>query len=318
MALHVYEHRIGLDVRDIDANINFVSHAHSDHTSGIRKNSFTLCSEITKDLVEVKSKYSLKMAEKPACVSLLNSGHMLGSKQLYINSDVHGCSVVYTGDYLLQKSFASEPIEIKQADVLLMDSTYPYANVIFEDRQEVVTSIQRYIKYKEMTGCVVFGTYSSGKAQELIGICNDMGVEPVVDSAIAKMTNVYNKHGFRLKFNESETIGNCFDSSAVIVSMSKLDYVRSAAAMENKRIFTAVATGFAKMQKFRTDVQFTLSDHADFRQALEYISQARPKIVYTYGSGAMAMAKNLKANGVNAQTFDIRSQVGAYQLTLIN
>ena len=45
----------------------------------------------------------------------------------------------------------------------MMDSTYPYPNIVFDDRSEVVTSMQRYIKYKEMMGCVVFGAYSAGK-----------------------------------------------------------------------------------------------------------------------------------------------------------
>ena len=97
------------------------------------------------------------MAEKPKGISLLSSGHMLGSKQLYIDSEVDGCSIVYTGDYQMQRSFASEPVEVRQADVVMMDSTYPYPNIVFDDRSDVVTAMQRYIKYKEMMGCVVFG-----------------------------------------------------------------------------------------------------------------------------------------------------------------
>jgi putative mRNA 3-end processing factor len=317
MALHVYEHRIGLDVKDPDANINFVSHAHSDHTSGIRKNSLTLCSAVTKELIEVRSKYGLKMADKPDCISLLNSGHMLGSRQLYINSEVHGCSVVYTGDYQLQKSFASEPIEIRQADVLMMDSTYPYANVVFDEREEVVTSIQRYVRYKERMGCVAFGAYAMGKAQELIGICNDAGIEPVVDAKIARMSEVYNRNGFRLKFQEAADVENHFDSSVMIVTMGRLEEVKMMAIQKNRKVFTAVATGFAKMQRFFTDVQFALSDHADFEQAVQYASQASPRTIYTYGSNAQTMAKNLKSHGYNAIPFDVKMQIEGYQLALL-
>ncbi len=317
MALHVYEHRIGLDVKDPDANINFVSHAHSDHTSAIRKNSMVLCSKITKELVEVRSKYTINMAEKPSCISLLSSGHMLGSKQLYVESEVHGCSIVYTGDYQMQKSFASEPIEIRQADVLMMDSTYPYANIVFDDREEVVTSIQRYIKYKEMSGCVAFGAYAMGKAQELIGICNDAGIEPVVDAKIARMNEVYNRNGYRLRFQEVENVGNHFDSSVMIVTMGRLEEVKAMAVQRNRKVFTAVATGFARMQRFYTDVQFALSDHADFEQAVEYASQASPGMIYTYGSNSATMAKNLKSHGYNAVPFDVKAQIAGYQLALL-
>jgi putative mRNA 3-end processing factor len=316
MALQVYEYRIGLDTKDPNANVNFVSHAHSDHTSAIRKNSVTLCSQITKELVEVRSKYAINMAQRPSGISLLSSGHMLGSKQLYVESAVHGFSVVYTGDYQMQKSFASEPIEIRQADVLMMDSTYPYANVVFDEREEVVTSIQRYIKYKERMGCVAFGAYAMGKAQELIGICNDAGIEPVVDAKIARMSEVYNRNGFHLKFVEAANVEEHFDSSVMIVTMGRLEEVRALSMQKNKRVFTAVATGFAKMQKFYTDVQFALSDHADLKQAVEYASIAQPKVVYTYGSNSKTLAKNLKSHGYNALPFDVKSDMVGYQLAL--
>lgn len=316
MALNVYEYNIGLDTRDPSANIDFVSHAHSDHTSAIRKNSITLCSQITKELVEARSRYPLNVAQIPRNVSLLSSGHMLGSKQLFVESQVHGCSIVYTGDYQMQKSFASEPIEIKQADIVMMDSTYPYANIIFDDRSEVVTSIQKYVHYKERMGCVVFGAYSMGKAQELIGICNDIGFEPVVDPAVAKMTNIYNRNGFRLKFQEAQSMDAHFDSSVMIVSMHRLDEMRFLAAGKKKNVFTAVATGFAKMQKFGTDVQFALSDHADFEQALQYAAAANPKIIYTYGSNSGVMARNLRSHGYKANAFNVKSGNIEYQAVL--
>ena len=68
----------------------------------------------------------------------------------------------------------------------------------------------------------------------------------------------------------------------------------------NRRIFTAVATGFAMTQRFNTDVQFALSDHADFKQAIDYIEQCCPKRIYTRGQGCDIFAKNLKSEGYDA------------------
>ena len=87
MAVYVGDSRIGLDIRDADANVHFVSHAHSDHTGGVRKASSILCSDITKDLIETRIRYEVKAAEKPRGVEMLDSGHMLGSKQLYVEQD---------------------------------------------------------------------------------------------------------------------------------------------------------------------------------------------------------------------------------------
>ncbi|MDE1768164.1 MAG: hypothetical protein KGH64_02650 [Candidatus Micrarchaeota archaeon] len=318
LALHVHGYRVGLDTKDPDANINFVSHAHTDHMSGIRKNADIICSQITKELAEVRSKRKINAVGMPECMSMLNAGHMLGARQLYIESEGLGCSIVYTGDYLIQRSSTSEPIEIRNVDVLLMDSTYPFANIVFDDREETITSIERYIQYKSKIGCVVFGAYSAGKAQELISICNGIGIDPVVDGKIARVTEIYNAHGYRLSFQESDANSSDFGSSAMIVSLSSLDYMKAQASNRGKQVFTAVATGFAKTMRFNTDIQFALSDHADLEQALDYISQAAPKFIYTYGQNAATMAKNLKAHGHRAQEFDVRSSAVGTHLMLAN
>ena len=74
-------------------------------------------------------------------------------------------------------------------------------------------------------------------------------------------------------------------------------------AAHNKRVYTAVATGFAKIRRFNTDVQFPLSDHADFKQAVEYIEASGAKEVLTVGGGADVFAENLKKQGYNSRRF---------------
>ena len=52
MAVIVNGHSIAVDCWDSESTLNFVSHAHSDHISGIRKNKKVIASKITKELVE--------------------------------------------------------------------------------------------------------------------------------------------------------------------------------------------------------------------------------------------------------------------------
>ncbi|MCL4365067.1 MAG: MBL fold metallo-hydrolase [Candidatus Marsarchaeota archaeon] len=303
MAIRVGEHRISLDVRDPEASLNFVSHAHSDHTAGVRKTSTILCSEATKDLVETRVNYRLNVADMPKSVSLLDSGHMLGSKQLYVEAD--GYSIVYTGDYQMQESPVADIIEVKKADVLIIDSTYPFPNVTFDDNSEVITAMQHYMNSKKETGSILFGAYAMGKSQELVKICNDIGISPIVDSNIAKINDIYSKHGIRLDYSarslEEGLVEGDFRNPVWIVSMNKMNRVLEQVSSMNMRVFTAVATGFARMQRFNTDVQFALSDHADFSQAIDYISQCNPDIIYTRGSNRDTFAKNLRAYGYNAE-----------------
>ncbi|MDE1833009.1 MAG: hypothetical protein KGH58_01165, partial [Candidatus Micrarchaeota archaeon] len=69
------------------------------------------------------------------------------------------------------------------------------------------------------------------------------------------------------------------------------------------RVFTAVATGWSQAFRFDTDVQFGLSDHADFAQCIDYINSSGAKEVLTYGSNASEFAANLSAEGHNARAF---------------
>ena len=72
----------------------------------------------------------------------------------------------------------------------------------------------------------------------------------------------------------------------------------------NKRVYTAVATGFAKIFKFNTDAQFPLSDHADFQQSVEYIEATRARKILTYGPNASSFARNLSRDGYDSIPFN--------------
>ena len=75
-------------------------------------------------------------------------------------------------------------------------------------------------------------------------------------------------------------------------------------AFYGKAVFTAVATGFAKIMRFGTDAQFALSDHADFYQAVEYIDKVCPEKIYTVGKGRKTFAQNLANEGYNASPME--------------
>ncbi|MGC9204917.1 MAG: hypothetical protein ACP5FN_01395 [Candidatus Micrarchaeia archaeon] len=309
MDLNLGGRSIALDSSSRNANTFFVSHAHSDHTSGVHKGKEILASEETIELLKARKSIELKRQAPPNGFELIDSGHILGSKQLYINSDDLGYSIVYTGDYQLQKTCVAQGIEIKHADIALIDSTYPYLKVRFDEREEVEEAIRVFANRKLEQGIVLFGAYSLGKAQEIIKILNKDNILPVVDKNISAINTVYKKFGIELEYASVYEDENLFKevtrgNFAGIVSMNNLNDLKIAlAGMHNKRIFTAVATGFAKISKFNTDVQFPLSDHADIYQAAEYIERSGAKHVYAYGSGASEMVNNLNKMGYDAKVF---------------
>lgn len=305
MALVLGDFRVALDSSDKSANVNFVSHAHTDHMAGLRKNRKALASVITKDLIECRSELKVELAEEPDCVDLLDAGHILGSKQLYVENDLYGYSVVYSGDYQMSQPLIAEKIQIRQADVLIMDSTYPDPKVVFEESGEVATAIQHYARMKLEKGIVLFGAHIIGRAQELIHILNEVGIDPLVDERICRANEVYGKHGVRLSYQQADLSGGDLKGRGNFVAIAeqpKLAQISERLKAEcPRRVFTAIATGLAKSFRFGTDVQFALSDHADFSQAVDYINACGPKIVLTFGQRADVFAKNLSLKGYNAR-----------------
>ncbi len=310
MGLAVSGHEISLDERDKSSTINFVSHAHSDHTAGVNKSKPILASDLTLDLIEVRKGIEIKRQKELSGTKLLPSGHIMGSKQLYAETNC-GFSVLYSGDFQMDKPILAERIEPTQADILIIDSTYPDPEVKFDEKDEVITAMQHYVTSKLEKGIVLFGAYSLGKAQDIIKILNDIGISPIVDRKISEINSIYRKNGFNLSYSsiyeDEADFNNAIKGNFVgIVENSKLKELSvSLSRAYSKRVFTAVATGFAKSFNMGSDVQFPLSDHADFSQSIDYIESCNPKIIYTFGRGSnpSIFAKNLSRLGYNAHIF---------------
>jgi hypothetical protein len=300
---------ISLDSREQGADIDFISHAHTDHIGAARSSSSVLSSYETSYLIE--KTYGIKVRRCKGAlegVKLLDAGHMLGSSQLSVTDYDSGNKTVYTGDYLLQRSRVANPITIEEADTIIIDSTYPDPKIEFEDREEVERSIQLWVKTKQRYGTVLFGAYTLGKSQELVAILNDAGIEPVMSKKLAAATDTYNELGMRLKYQSAYSESSGFPyagkNTVGIVENNSLDKVAIMLnQLDGRRVYTAVATGFAAIFKFKTDVQFPLSDHADFRQCLDYIEQSNAKRVLTRGSGAKALAGSLSRKGHAAEVY---------------
>ncbi len=239
-------------------------------------------------------------------MKLINAGHILGSKQLVMNDEKAGKKIVYTGDFQLQKSRSCEEIEFEEADVAIVDSTYYHPEVVFDERSEVEDAIQYWTEMKLNEGIVVFGAYALGKAQELIAILNERGILPIVSKKISRVNRVYKNNGIKLDYASAYEGSDDFQSLlrgnfVVIVENGIMNNMTFALAeLYNKKVYSAVATGFAKMMKFNTDVQFPLSDHADFKQCTDYIDATGAKKVYTYGPNRLVLAENLVNKGYDA------------------
>ncbi len=306
MSLHCGEHIISLDRKDKLANLHFISHAHADHTSAVNSKSNFISSEITANLIKTRKSVQIRYTESMSGMTLLNAGHILGSKQLYVDHEDLDGTITYSGDYQMQSSYVAEPIEIRNTDYLIIDSTYPDPRIEFDDKSEVTYTIQKYVKEKLERGSVLFQTYSLGKAQEIIKILNEVGIVPLSSRKISQINEVYNSHGCKLEYIYDSVYNPDVkeatrENYVQICEHNKFEEYKNAIYRRTgRRVYSAIATGFAQAMRFNTDVQFALSDHADFKQAVEYINACNPKKVYTYGSNSYVFAHNLSKSGLNA------------------
>ncbi len=308
------EYAISLDRRERNSNIDFISHAHSDHTSAAKSSKSVIASSETAQLLKSINGIELKRYEgRMKGIKLLDSGHILGSKQVRIESDNNG-TITYTGDYMLQRSSTCRPIEILETDTLIIDSTYCSPEIVFGNRKETELNMQKWVETKQDKGIVLFGVSAAGKAQEITKTLNEIGVVPVTSRKISGINRVYKESGVDLKYVSA--YDSIDDYEAVlrgnfvgVVESHKLDDLAvMLSKVHRKRVYRAVATGFANVFRFNTDVQFSLSDHADFRQGTYYIEAANPKRILTYGSNAEVFANNLSRKGYNAEPF--RTEIG--------
>lgn len=192
--------RISLDRHELKSDIDFISHAHSDHISAAKLSNSVFASEQTMQLVECAYNIRMKPALIPGNMSLLEAGHMLGSRQLYIDDPTSGMRIVYTGDFQMERCRASAPIKIMDADCVILDSTYYDPVFSFGKKSNSEEAMVKWIREMSNKGIVLFSAYSMGKAQELIAILNEADVVPVVSKKISMINKIYQNNGIPLRY----------------------------------------------------------------------------------------------------------------------
>lgn len=281
---------IGLD--DGKGDISFVSHAHADHTNGVKSKEELISTEETIALGELKGKIkSLKN------VKLLEAGHMLGSRQLLVEND--GKSTVYTGDIRLTDSILFKGAEIPQAEEVIIEATYGDPSFEFPSNEEVYSSIKEWVKENSDKNLLI-GGYEMGKSQELIAILNQYcSVVPVVNERIARLAEIYNKFGKKLDFIKLGTDEAEEEMKGPFVAVVPPKHAKRyfAKRMEDafeRKTLCAFASGWTLKYQYNADIGFTLSDHADFHDLKKYIEESGAKKVSFFCGTAKYLEKEFK------------------------
>ena len=293
--------------RIAEGDFILISHAHGDHISGFKSSKPKLASHITIKLYEAQTGRKLRDAF-PAFLSsqrftvggldieVHDSGHILGSSQFLFLK--HSYSLVYTGDLNLEETIITKPAKPIECDELIIDSTYGHWDLVFPKRDDVYADIVNWVESLLSSGrAPVFIAYSIGKAQELIALLNEwLDVKVLIDDKIKKVNRVYEACGFKFNcVNLSTKEGwEALKSNSLPAVFSSRESFKLA---EKHGFLKAIATGWTLIYPYRNfHACFPLSNHADFPQLINYIEEAKPKIVYTFGYHAKRFARWIKRN----------------------
>lgn len=138
-------------------------------------------------------------------MNFLEAGHMLGAAitEIYIKEDERKIKLVYSGDLGNQGiPLMKEPVEVTEADFLIMESTYgnrlhPDNKVEHEELIKIINDTYR------RGGNVIIPSFAVGRTQELLYILNEFqeagklerGVKVYVDSPLAsKSTAIFKEY----------------------------------------------------------------------------------------------------------------------------
>ena len=272
----------------------FITHAHADHSAAFRSpDKLKYSTEETLTLAKssrrkVTGKWSqiapgdrVKIGDLE--VRAHNAGHILGSVQYEVVTPEG--SLLYTGDFSYVDTYTMRAAEVVPCDLLVAETTFGSPLFTFPPREKIAVDIVRWaVKEVIQRGRIpAFQTDSIGNAQEIITIFNRMTRLPVVTtSTVTRANRAYEKYGYKLDHVDA-------DSEEGVELLSSGDCVliapKGSKLSKYRNLEIAFASGWALLLRRGERQPFPLSDHADFRQLLNFIRRCAPKRVLTFHGG---------------------------------
>src|ERR1700730_17868289 len=247
----------------------FVSHAHSDH---IAPHEEIILSERTARLMQARmpgkrTEHVLPFGEQRRVhdvdLTLLPAGHIFGSAQLFLADEKE--TLLYTGDFKLRHGKSAEAAEWREADTLIMETTFGLPRYQFPPSEQVIAQIVAFARDAiEDDAVPVLLGYSLGKAQEILCALDGADLTPMLHGSVFQITRIYEQFGQSfcryVRYNASDLAGKVLICPPSANGSSMLDKI------QRKRV--AIISGWAvdpsAVHRYQVDAAFPLSDHADY------------------------------------------------------
>jgi Cft2 family RNA processing exonuclease len=301
--IHIQDTLFWLDARK-KTDFSFISHAHIDH---VARHKEILATEETRALYEhrlgkikaITLGYNVPKKVKGVKVELFPSGHILGSAQILLN--LAGTKIVYTGDFKLRKSLIAKRGEIKKCDILIMESTFGLPRYVFPPMEEIYHEITDFVeKALNQKKVPVILAYSLGKAQEAVKLLGDKGFKLSLHGAVYNLVKIYEKFEVKFKNYEQYEHGNLKDKVLICPPWSRKHKMVDELTHKKTAFLSGWGMDNGAKYSFGADEVFPLSDHADFKELLQYAKEANPEKIYVV-HGFKEFVEHLKKLGFDAE-----------------
>jgi DNA ligase-1 len=308
------DHGLWLDPHD-GKPFAFVSHAHSDHLGAhaevilSRGTSALMQARMPGKRVEHVLEFGETFQRKDFAMTLLAAGHIFGSAQSFVESDAG--TLLYTGDFKLRPGMSAEPTQWRQADTLIMETTYGLPRYRMPPTKETIANMVEFCRDALAEGAVpILLGYSLGKSQEILCALVAAGLTPMLHESVWRLTEIYRRLQPEFpctyeRYSAEKVTGK------VLICPPGATRWKMITQLKHKR--TAVLTGWAldpgAVYRYQCDAAFPLTDHADYPDLLRYVELVQPRRVLTLHGFAAEFARDLRERGVEAWALTEENQL---------
>ena len=283
--------------------VNFVSHAHSDHLPK-HNGGIILSSKETLEIASLRGNNLHNPVHQMENFSLIDSGHILGSKGLLIDE------IFYTGDICTRPRGFLDGAQVPKCEILITECTFGLPEFEFPSLSQIVKQVNGIISdlYSKGIPVILMG-YQLGKSQTISQLFKHWSPMYYHDS-VKLMNDLHREFGVELNLGmghtEAESKGLLKKTPWVMVAPmmnERNPFVRKMKA--NYGAITIGFSGWAKSSKFSfgrgTDFSIPLSDHCDFFELIEMVKKTEARKVYTIHGFVNEFAQTLNKIGIEAQ-----------------
>lgn len=292
----------------------FVSHAHADHFAPHQK---ILCSSGTRKIAEKRYRdtgsefLSLDFGESVELetgyrATLYPAGHIPGSAMLLLERESDGVSLLHTGDFKTLPAPGAELCEPQPADTLIMETTFGIPKFTLPPSDEVIDAMVKFVRETiEEDQVPVFLAYSLGKAQEILLSLHQRipEIPRLVHSSVAKMNEAVATLGYDIPACIELESSRSIPKGHLIVMPPNVARSRAIRRVR-KSLRLAMISGWGMdsgaRYRYQCDEVFPLSDHAGYRDLLDFVEKVAPKRVYTIHGYVDEFARDLRNRGYEA------------------